>query len=123
MTDESTINALEDQLQSATLAGDADVLDVLLADDLTFIDHLGRRVDKQQELEAHRTGILKVHQMDVYDRIVRLLDKAAVVSLRARVGGTYYDEEFSTKAAFTRVWVCRHGIWSIISVHCCLVTM
>lgn len=123
MTDESTIDILEERLKSAMLAGDVQALDALLASDITSIDHLGRRADKLQELEAHRTGILKLDQLDVYDRVIKLLENAASVSLRARIGGTYYGETFSAKVAYTRVWVRRHSTWTIISMHYSLVTI
>lgn len=123
MTEESTIDTLEERLRSAMLTGDVQALDALLADDVTFIDHLGRRVDKLQELEAHRTGILKLDQLDVYDRVIKLLVNAASVSLRARISGTYYGETFSAKVAYTRVWVCRHGVWRVTSMHYSMVTI
>jgi len=123
MTEESTIDTLEEQLKSAMLTGDVQVLEALLDDDMTSIDHLGRRVDKSQELEAHRTGILKLDQFDVYDRVIKPMANAASVSLRARIGGTYYGETFSAKVAYTRVWVCRQGVWTVISMHYSLVTI
>lgn len=123
MTNELTIDMLEGQLRAATLAGDVQTLDALIADDVTFIDHLGRRVGKLEELEAHRTGILKLEQLDVYDRVINLLDNAASVSLRARVSGTYYGEMFAAKIAYTRVWVCRQDVWRVIAVHYSMVTM
>jgi ketosteroid isomerase-like protein len=123
MTNELTIDMLEGQFRAATLAGDVQALDALVADDVTFIDHLGRRVEKRQELEAYRTGILKLNQLDVYDRVIQLLDSAALVSLRARVSGTYYGETFSAKIAYSRVWACRQDVWTVISMHYSIVTM
>lgn len=123
MTNELTIDMLEGQFRAATLAGDVQALDALVADDVTFIDHLGRRVEKRQELEAYRTGILKLNQLDVYDRVIQLLDNAASVSLLARVSGTYYGETFSAKIAYSRVWVCRQDVWTVISMHYSIVTM
>ncbi|WP_457300598.1 nuclear transport factor 2 family protein [Phyllobacterium sp. P5_D12] len=123
MADESTINTLEEQLRAAMLAGSVKALEALLADDLISIDHLGRRADKSQELEAYRTGILKLDQLDVYDRFIKPIANIALVSLHAKIGGTYYEETFSAKVAYTRVWVCRQGIWTVISLHYSLVTI
>lgn len=123
MADESTINTLEEQLRAAMLAGSVEALEALLADDLTSIDHLGRRADKSQEIEAYRTGILKLDQVDVYDRVIKPIAHAALVSLHAKIGGTYYGETFSAKVAYTRVWVCRQGVWTVISLHYSLVTI
>ncbi|MBZ9605488.1 nuclear transport factor 2 family protein [Phyllobacterium chamaecytisi] len=123
MTDESTIEPLEVQLRLAMLAGDVEALEALLADDMTSIDHLGRRADKSQELEAYRTEVLKLDQLDVYDSIIKPIANAASVSLRARIGGMYYGETFSAKVAYTRVWACRQGVWTVISMHYSLVTI
>jgi hypothetical protein len=123
MTDESTIDTLEEQLRSAMLAGGVEALESLFADDMTSIDHLGRRADKSHELEAYRTGVLKLDQIDVYDRIIKPMSNAASVSLRARIGGTYYGEPFSAKVAYTRVWVCRQAVWTVTSMHYSLVTI
>ena len=123
MTDESTIDTLEEQLRLAMLAGRVEALETLLDDDMTSIDHLGRWANKSQELEAYRTGILKLDQLDVYDRVIKPMVNTASVSLRARIGGTYYGETFSAKVAYTKVWFCRHGVWKVISMHYSLVTI
>jgi hypothetical protein len=51
---ESVIAELEGQLQKAMLASDVDVLDVLLADDLTFVDATGKVRSQADDLNAHR---------------------------------------------------------------------
>ena len=79
------------------LAGGVEVLASLFADDMTSIDHLGRRADKSHELEAYRTGVLKLDQIDVYDRIIKPITNAASVSLRARIGGSTTEKHFRQK--------------------------
>jgi ketosteroid isomerase-like protein len=130
MTDTDTVpftitdvENLEERLRLAMLAGDVDLLDDLLADELVFVDHQGRRQGKAQDLEAHRSGILKLGQIEIYDRVIKLMDNAATVCLSARIGGTYYGESFSEKFAFSRVWSRENGHWAIILTHCTRITM
>ena len=79
--DEAAIQQCEERLRSAMLRSDVEALDVLLANDLIFIDHQGRRIEKAQDLEAHRIElstrfiIIALHQLlhvTVRDRRVNL---------------------------------------------------
>lgn len=121
--DEAAIQQCEERLRSAMLSSDVEALDVLLANDLIFIDHQGRRIEKAQDLEAHRSGVLALEQIDVLDSIIRPLGNAVLVSLRVRFTGTYYGEKFSEKLAFTRVWSRTADDWAVTLAHCSRITM
>ncbi|MBA8879500.1 nuclear transport factor 2 family protein [Phyllobacterium myrsinacearum] len=121
--DVAAIEQCEERLRLAMLAGDVEALKKLLAEDLTFIDHQGRRVDKAADLEIYRNGVLEFMNIEVLDRVIKPLDNVALVSLRARVTGTYYGEKFSEKLAYTRVWSRKSNAWTVISVHCSRITM
>jgi hypothetical protein len=47
------IAAAEAALRAAMLAGDADALDALLDDDLSFTDQVGNRMSKADDLAVH----------------------------------------------------------------------
>lgn len=121
--DEAAIEQCEERLRLAMLASDVDALSKLLADDLIFIDHQGRRVGKAEDLQIHRSGVLELAQIEILDRVIRPLDNAALVSLRARVTGAYYGEKFSEKLVYTRVWSRKSDVWTVISAHCSRITM
>ena len=60
---ESVIAELEGRLREAMLASDVDVLDTLLADDLTFVDATGKVWSKADDLNAHRYGIQRIERL------------------------------------------------------------
>src|SRR5471030_1174788 len=75
---ESVIAELEGRLRDAMLASDADVLDALLADDLTFVDATGKVWSKVDDLNAHRYGIQRIERLEIKEQTVRVYGKSAV---------------------------------------------
>jgi ketosteroid isomerase-like protein len=108
---------LEETLRQAMLASDVEQLDRLIADDLIFTDHTGQRQTKHSDLAAHRSGLLKLKQLDPLDRVVRSYGETAVVAVRLAVKGAFDGAEFSNVLCFTRVWVKRGKLWIIVAVH------
>lgn len=121
--DEATVRDCEERLKLAMLNSDVNALDALLDDDLIIIDHQGRRVDKAQDIDVHRSGVLKLSDIEFLDLTIKPLDNAALVSVRARVNGAYYDEKFSEKFAYTRVWQHKENGWVIVLAHFSRITM
>ncbi|MEP7453138.1 nuclear transport factor 2 family protein [Phyllobacterium sp. SB3] len=117
------IEQLEDNLQKAMLSGDIDALNEYLDESLVAIDPFGRRLDKQQNLDFHRSNILKLDRIDRLDRSIRIMENAATVSWFGKLTGTYYGEGFSEKLAYSRVWSLRDGRWSLILIHATRITM
>jgi hypothetical protein len=108
---------LEETLRQAMLASDVEQLDRLIADDLVFTDHTGQRQTKQSDLAAHRSGLLKIKQLDPLDRVIRCYAETAVVAVRLAVKGAFDGAEFSNVLSFTRVWVKHGKRWTIVAVH------
>ncbi|NJR63493.1 MAG: nuclear transport factor 2 family protein [Cyanobacteria bacterium CRU_2_1] len=52
----SIIQTLEDSLRQAMLTSDVAMLDKLIGNDLVFTMHTGSVINKQDDLEAHRSG-------------------------------------------------------------------
>jgi ketosteroid isomerase-like protein len=77
--EETLIEDLEEKLRQAMLASDIEALDELIADDLIFTMHTGLVINKQDDLEAHRTGIQKFAIMS--DLTIVKSDIMAIVSL------------------------------------------
>ncbi|HER2162638.1 TPA: nuclear transport factor 2 family protein [Streptococcus pyogenes] len=46
----------EELLRSAMLSSNVELLDELIADDLSFVNHFGQILTKEADIEAHRTG-------------------------------------------------------------------
>jgi len=112
-----TIQALEQRLLDATFASDLDTLDVLLADNLVFITHTGALTGKKTDLDAHRSGLLKLTELSAADEQIRVFGASAVVTLKLALAGTFDGEAFAGTFRYTRVWAQPAGVWQVVSVH------
>ncbi|MDB4988961.1 MAG: hypothetical protein JWN04_4139 [Myxococcaceae bacterium] len=102
---EDEIATAEDRLRLAMMSSDVDVLDELIAADLVFTDHTGRRVGKQDDLGMHRSGAIRCNTIEASERtVLRLSDQIAVVSVRTRISGIFRGAPASADLRFTRVW-------------------
>ena len=111
------IETLEDKLQQAMLTSDVAALDELIADDLVFTMHTGLVIDKQTDLDAHRSGIVKFSKMEISDRQIHNYGDCVVVTLQAELAGITDEQAFSGLFRFTRVWVERQNRWQIAAGH------
>jgi ketosteroid isomerase-like protein len=119
--EEMTIEILEEKLRQAMLDSDVRVLDELIADDLVFTMHTGQVVNKQYDLDAHRSGIFKFTKVDQDDRQIHLYGDCVVVTVKVDLAGTFNQQAFSETYRFTRVWVKRQNRWQIVAGHVCQV--
>ncbi|MDQ0897326.1 MULTISPECIES: nuclear transport factor 2 family protein [unclassified Paenibacillus] len=115
--DETKIIACEELLRKAMLTSDVKLLDELIADDLIFVNHFGQILSKETDIEAHRSGNLKITGIDVLDQRIRLLDMLAVTVTRVTLTGTF-GTPFEGVFCYTRVWQYRMEKWQIVSGHC-----
>jgi ketosteroid isomerase-like protein len=114
----TTIEDLEEKLQHAMLASDVSVLDELIADDLVWTMHTGQVASKQDDLEAHRSGIFRFTKLEISDRQIHpYSDDCTVVTLKAEMAGILNGQPFSEAYRFTRVWVKRQDRWQIVAGH------
>jgi hypothetical protein len=58
--DETQIIQYEEMLRKAMLSSDVKVLGELIHDDLIFVNHFGQILTKGADIEAHRSGVLKL---------------------------------------------------------------
>ena len=108
--DETFIIACEERLRTAMLSSDVELLDELIADDLIFVNHLGQVLSKEMDIEAHRSGNLKMTGIDILDQRIRLLDRVAVTITRVNLtvfSGLHLKASFGT-LVFGRI-VSGHG--------------
>lgn len=112
-----TIENLEEKLRNAMLTSDVAVLDELIADDLVWTMHTGKVVNKQYDLESHRSGMLRFTSLDISDRQIHLYGDCVVVTLKVDAAGIYNNQTFSENLRFTRVWVQRQNRWQIVAGH------
>jgi hypothetical protein len=111
----------EDRLRLAMLSSDIAVLDALLSEGLTFVDQNGRVLSKADDLDAHRSGLLRLSRLDYSTRRIQPTGHCAVVTLRADIEGAYAITPFSGLFAYTRVWGHFNGTWRVLAAHCSMV--
>lgn len=112
------VEAAEERLRIAALAGDVGALDALLADDLVFTDSAGRLLTKPQDLDLHRSGALKLARLDFAEfGFTALADDVMLVRLRVEAAGRAAGEPFAAALRFTRVWRRETTGWRVISIH------
>lgn len=86
-----------------------------------FTNHQGLVVSKQQDLDVHRSGLLKLDALDASDRSIRQLGNVAIVSVRVRLAGRHADQPFEGTFRFTRVWALLGVRWQIVAAHASVV--
>ena len=119
---EKQIKEHEERLKQAMVQSDVVILDALLAPDLIFTNHLGQRMSKQEDLEAHRSGMLKIGEITTSDQAIKILDNVAVVSVQARIVGKFADTVSENDYRFTRVWSkSTNNNWQVIAGHSSIV--
>lgn len=112
------VSLAEERLRVAMLASDCSALAGLISPDLIFTNHLGQVCGKQDDLDMHRSGVLKFHTLDPSEVCVKAGDKLAVVSLRMQVGGTFDAVAFLEDLRYTRIWaLSERGGWEILAGH------
>ena len=117
-TAEHQITVAEERLRLAMLNSDTGALDELISPDLIFTNHLGQIISKQDDLELHRSGVLKFHTIEPSERQVKVSGQFAVVSVRMRLSGTYSGSPFAGDFRYTRIWsLAANGTWKIVAGH------
>ena len=112
------ITLVEERLRQAMLASDCSALAELISPDLIFTNHLGQVCGKQEDLNMHRSGMLKLHTLDPSDVSVKTRGGLAVVSVRMKVGGAFDAVVFQEDLRYTRVWaLSERGSWEILAGH------
>jgi uncharacterized protein (TIGR02246 family) len=115
---DAEIAAMEQELRRAQLESDVAALDRLISDDLLFTGPDGNLATKADDLGAYRDGVMRVatHEPEAL-RVRAVGPDVAVVSLRARMTGSYAGNAFAGVARYTRVWAREDGRWRIIGGH------
>jgi len=120
--DESNILLLENRLKHAMLTSNISELDAMLADDLIFTNHLGQLMTKQEDLNAHKTGQLKIENIKFGDIKIMPFNGMALVNVEVRLVGSLNGEAAETIFRFSRIWSKNsNNIWQVIMAHSTLV--
>jgi ketosteroid isomerase-like protein len=115
--DQHDVLAAERALQAAQRASDVEALDRLLHPDLLAVGPDGSLADKAADLEAHRTGVFTIAELEEEELDVRALGDTAVTFVVLRIRGTIAGDDVSGRMRYTRTWVRDGGGWRVMAAH------
>lgn len=111
---EAEIRGCEAQLCTAMLNSDLSVLDILIADDLLFVGPTGELATKAMDLELHRTGNTRFHELIPKELEIRVWSEQFVlVAAKVFLSGTYLGNAFSGDYRYIRIWRKDQNNWQI----------
>jgi len=117
------IKESEKKLRLAMLHSDVTTLNELLAPDLIFTNHLGQLITKQDDLDAHQSGMLKIKKITTSEQQIQLIENVAIVSVRVNIIGSFAGTTSKSDFRFTRVWAKNvNGAWNVVAAHSSLVS-
>jgi Domain of unknown function (DUF4440) len=117
-TVETQIINAEESLRQAMLASNVIVLNELLSPEIIITNHLGELLRKQDDLAAHESGLIKIHELKPSEQRIQIYGDMAIVSVRMQITGDYDGSPANGDFRFTRVWaVSSSGIWHIVGAH------
>jgi len=105
----AAIQHAEERLRQAMLSSDIAALETLLDPDLLFVNHMGWTVTREDDLDAHRGGLLKIHALDLSEQCIVARADCAVVSVLARIAGSYNGVPANGTFRFMRTWAPDAG--------------
>jgi ketosteroid isomerase-like protein len=113
------IVALEAAIRRAQLDADVSALDALIAERLLFTGPDGGLGTKAQDLEAHRTGVVRFRSHEPEElRVRRVGANVAVTALRARLTVEVEGTPVQGTFRYTRVWAREGGEpWRVVGGH------
>ncbi|AUI88087.1 DUF4440 domain-containing protein [Vibrio azureus] len=112
----------EEKLKTAMLNSDTIAFQDLLSDDLVFINHLGHRTSKQDDIALHSSGLLVIKSIRYHDFQVVPQKNVVLVYVNAEIKGSYNGALANGEFAFSRVWTKCKGNWQVISAHSTVIT-
>ncbi|VAX00758.1 hypothetical protein MNBD_GAMMA22-879 [hydrothermal vent metagenome] len=108
----------EERLKLAMLQSDVTELEQLLAPELIYTNHFGQLMSKQDDLDAHRTGLLNINKIVISEQNIILYSENAIVTAHAHIVGSFSGIESENNFRFTRIWSkssCSH--WQVLVAH------
>ena len=117
MSDLHSVHSAELALREAQLAGDVAALDALIDEHLVFTGPDGMIYGKQDDLEAHRRGAIRITMLEPSDERVQDFGDIVVVTVRMEMRGSFNGASFAGPFRYTRVWQRRGQAWRIVAGH------
>ncbi|RXR24729.1 nuclear transport factor 2 family protein [Oerskovia turbata] len=107
--------AAEHALQAAQRAGDVDALDTLLHPRCVGVGPDGSVFSKDDDLESHRSGALRITRLEEESLDVREDAVSGVTRLVAAVEAIQGGVAVSARLVYTRLWTRRDERWLVLA--------
>ena len=117
----SDVEQLEERLRRAMLASDVTELDGLLSDRLMFVTPDGATLGKEGDLDAHRSGLIRISALTPLERYIELFGMTAVVNAEMEMAGSFAGAPFAGRFRYTRVWHHDGAQPKVVAGHVCAV--
>jgi ketosteroid isomerase-like protein len=114
---DDSLRASESALRQAQLASDVSALERLVDDGLVFTGPDGLVYGKQDDLDAHRQGWVRITRLEPNEERIQRFDNIAVVSVRMEMSGTFQGKPFAGPFRYTRVWHSHADGWRVVAGH------
>lgn len=116
--DIKTIQSLENRLIDAMKASNVQELDNLISNGLIFTAHNGMMFSKEDDLAAHKSGNIKIFEINTSEQVIKIVDDVAIVSVLMEISGSFFGNTEVGFFRFTRIWkAAEDGNWKIIAAH------
>lgn len=113
------VEASEERLRCAMLAGDVEALSELLDDNMRYVDPAGSIYSKADDIAMHRSRRLEVTSIDpVGTRSIETWDDSAIVCVTVDLAGLFDGAAFFGRFTYSRLWRRRGASWKVVHAHC-----
>lgn len=109
------LKQMEKDRAAAVIKADIGTLDRLTSDDYEFTDSRGQVRNKQEMLDAIKSGQTKLQSNDLDDLKVSVYGDTAVVTGKSTAKGTLGGQPVTGPIRFMRVLVKRGGQWKCVA--------
>lgn len=114
---DDSLRASESALRQAQLASDVPALERLVDDALVFTGPDGAVYGKQDDLDAHRRGWVRITRLEPSEERIQSFGRIAVVSVRMEMSGSFQGSSFAGPFRYTRVWYAHADGWRVVAGH------
>lgn len=116
-TADDSLLAAEAALRRAQLSSDVAELDRLVDEELVFTGPDGALYAKADDLDAHRSGMIRINTLEPSEERIQRFGNIAVISVRMDMSGTFRGEPFTGPFRYTRIWCARPDGWRVVAGH------
>jgi len=115
---ESPTHALDDaesSLQAAILTNDADAIRLLLHERVIYVSPDGATFDREADLDAYRSGVLRIERCDELARHTFVQDDTGATFVDLDLAGSHGGNAFAMRARYSRTWVHDTHGWRVLA--------